>query len=45
MMGYYSQMMGGWGWSGMGLLGLITWLEVVIIGALLIAWLWKKVNK
>ncbi len=42
MMGYYGSMMGGWGW---GFFGFVTWLEVVIIGALLIAWLWKQIKK
>ena len=42
MMGYYS-MMGDWG--GVGVFGLLFHLELVIIGALLIAWLWKQVRK
>lgn len=44
MMGYYgSSMMGNWGM--MGALGLIIWLELPIIGALVIAWLWKQLKR
>lgn len=43
MMGYYGDMMGGWG--GIGVFGFLFHLELVIIGALVIAWLWKQVNK
>ena len=43
MMGYYGSMMGGWGF--MGYFWFITWLEIIVIGALLIAWLWKQIKK
>ena len=43
MFGYYGSMMGDWGM--MGFFGFITWVEVVIIGALLIVWLWKQIKK
>jgi len=42
MYGYYN-MMGGWG--GVGLFGLLFHLELVVIGALIIAWLWKQLQK
>ena len=37
---------GGWGMmgGGMGLLGLITWLVVIIDLVLLGVWLWKKIK-
>lgn len=44
MMGYYyNSMMGNWG--SVGLFGLLFQLELVVIGALVIAWLWKKLQK
>ncbi len=43
MMGYYGYDMMGWG-AGW-LFGGILYLEIVIIGALLIAWLWKQLKK
>ncbi len=43
-MGYYGyEMMSGWG--GGWLLGGILYIELVIIGALLIGWLWKQLKK
>jgi len=43
-MGYYgNSMMSGWGI--LGVFGLLIWLELPIIGALCIAWLWKNLNK
>ncbi|HXV27268.1 MAG TPA: hypothetical protein VD862_04590 [Candidatus Paceibacterota bacterium] len=42
MMGYEG-MMGGWG--GGLVFGSLFQIELVVIGALLIAWLWKQVNK
>jgi len=41
MYGYYN-MMGG---SGVGLFGLLLHLELVVIGGLIIAWLWKQLQK
>ena len=44
MMGYYyNTMMGSWGTGGV--FGLIFYAELVIIGALIIAWLWKRLQK
>ncbi len=42
MMGYYGSMSD---WGFMGYFGFVTWLEVIVIGALLIAWLWKQIKK
>lgn len=43
-MGYYSSMMGN-DWGALGLFGTLIHVEAVIIGALLIAWLWKQLKK
>lgn len=44
MMGYYGgSMMDNWGM--MGLFGFLVMLELPIIGALVIAWLWKQLKK
>ena len=40
---YYGSMMGGLGL--MGLFGSVFMVELVVIGALLIAWLWKQLQK
>lgn len=40
---YYNYMMGDWG--SWGLFGSLIHLELVIIGALIIVWLWKSINK
>lgn len=43
MMDYgYWPMMGGGGF--VGALALLTWLVWLVVGALLIIWLWKKIN-
>ena len=44
MMGYYGSVMGGWSWGAMGLFMFVVQVELVVIGALLIAYLWKKVK-
>jgi len=36
----WSGMMGGWGW----LMGL-TWIVWLVVGILLVVWLWQKVRK
>lgn len=39
-------MMQGWGaWGGLSVFGFLFQLEVVVIGALVIVWLWKKISK
>lgn len=40
MMGYYNNMMAGW-----GLFGTITWLFLIVFLGLGIAWFWKGINK
>ena len=44
MMGYrYGDMMAGVG--GMSILGLLTWLVVLVDLVLVVVWLWKQVSK
>ncbi len=40
MMGYYSGMMASW-----GLLGIITWLALIVFLILGSVYFWKKINK
>ncbi len=38
--------MGGWSsYGSFSFFSLIAWLETIVIGALLIAWLWKQIRK
>ncbi len=36
---------GGWGMSGVGYWGVITWFVVLVDLVLLGLWLWKQINK
>ncbi len=42
------EMMGGWNMMGWGLwpwFFTLTWLVWLVVGILIIVWLWKKINK